>query len=83
MSVIFTVVTEDILPQLDINKTTKETWELQWIMNIGMARVKKARIQALKWEFETLLMGEEELVAKFTGKLSRVVMQLSSLGERI
>lgn len=52
-------------------------------MNIGMARVKKARIQALKWEFETLLMGEEELVAKFTGKLSRVVMQLSSLGERI
>lgn len=51
-------------------------------MNMSMTHVKKARIEALRQEFETLLMDEEEPIAEFAGKLSRVVT-LWSLGERI
>lgn len=48
-----------------------------------MTRVKKARIQALKQEFETLMMSKEEPIGEFEGKLSRVILQLWSLGQRV
>ena len=52
-------------------------------MNVGMERVKKAKIQALKREFEMLTMWEEEPVAKFTTKLTILVAHMRSLGEKI
>lgn len=52
-------------------------------MNMGVARVKKAKLQALKREFDTLLMREEEPVSEFIGKLSRVVNQIRGLGEKL
>ena len=50
---------------------------------MGAAHVIITRDQALRLEFETMLMGEEESVADFVGKLSKVVTQLRSLGEKI
>ena len=50
---------------------------------MGAAHVIKARVQALRCEFETMFMGEEESVANFAGKLSKVATQIRSLGEKI
>ena len=50
---------------------------------MGAARVIEARVQDLRREFETMFMGEEESVANFVGKLSKVATQLRSLGEKI
>ena len=66
----------DIVAQLDISKTAKETWEFLKTRHKGAARVIKARVRALQCEFETMFMGEEEPVVDFAGKLSKVSTQL-------
>ena len=83
LSVIFGALSEDIVAQLDISKTAKEIWEFLKTRHMGAARVIKARVQALRCEVETIFMGEEESVADFAGKLSKVATQLRSLGEKI
>ena len=52
-------------------------------MNVGDERVKKAKIQTLKHEFEMFTMREEEFVADFVVKLTRLVAHMQSLGEKI
>ena len=83
MSVIYSVVPEDVLAQLDNKVTAKETWESLRTMNVGVERVKKAKIQTLKREFEMLTMREEASVANFAAKLTRLVAHMRSLGEKI
>ena len=43
----------------------------------------KAYIQALTMDFEALVMGEDEIVNYFLGKLYEVVAELGKLGEVI
>ena len=52
VAVIYSVVPKDVLAQLDNKVTTKETWESLCTMNVGVERVKKAKIQTLKCEFD-------------------------------
>ena len=54
----------------------KETWESLRTMNVGVERIKKAKIQTLKREFDMLTMQEEESVAKFTTKLTTLVAHM-------
>ena len=51
LSVIFRALFEDIVAQLDIFKTAKETWKLLKTRHQGAACIVKARIQALQREF--------------------------------
>ena len=83
MAVIYSAVPEDVLSQLDNRVTAKETWESLRTMNVGVEHVKKAKIQTLKREFEMLTMREEESVANFAPKLTRLVVHIRSLGEKI
>ena len=83
MAVIYSVVLEDVLAQLDNKVTAKETWESLRTMNVGVERVKKAKIQTLKREFEMLSMREEDSIADFAVKLTRLVAHRRSLGEKI
>ena len=80
---IFGALSEDIVAQVDISKTAKEIWEFLKTRHMGAARVIEARVQDLRREFETMFMGEEESVANFAGKLSKVATQLRSLVEKI
>ena len=80
---IYSAVLEDVLAQLDNKVTAKETWESLHTMNVGVEHVKKAKIQALKSKFEMLTMREEDSVADFAAKLTRLVAHMRSLGEKI
>ena len=80
---IYNVVPEDLLAQLDNKLTMKETWESLCTMNVGMESINKAKIQMLKREFEMLTMREEDSVADITAKLTRLVARMRSLGEKI
>ena len=60
--VIYRVVPEDVLAQLANKVTAKETWESLRTMNVGVERVKKAKIQTLKREFEMLTMQRKILL---------------------
>ncbi|XP_078440486.1 uncharacterized protein LOC144710554 [Wolffia australiana] len=83
LSVMIGVLSEEIQTQLDITRTAKEAWEIPKSMNIGAAQLKKSRHQALKHEFEMLVMGDEESVTDFSGKLLGIVTQMRNLGEQV
>ncbi|XP_078444223.1 uncharacterized protein LOC144713503 [Wolffia australiana] len=83
LSIIYGAISDEILAQLDSQLTAKETWTMLKTKNLGAARVQKARVQALKREFELLIMGEDELVCGFARKLSKVVTQLRTMGEKL
>lgn len=73
LSIIFVVMGDEVLKQLNTKKTIKETWEILCVINLGVEWVKKAKFQVLWREFETLILGKDELVIDFTSKLSSIV----------
>ena len=83
LAVIYSVVPEDVLAQLDNKVKAKETLESLRTINVDIERVKKAKIQTLKREFEMLTMREEESIADFAANLTRLVAHMRSLGEKI
>ncbi|XP_078445033.1 uncharacterized protein LOC144714204 [Wolffia australiana] len=83
MATIFETISEDLQLQLDEDKSSKETWETLRVMNVGVDRVKQARIHALKREYENLKMGKDDSVVDFVGKLSRIVSEMRNLGEKL
>lgn len=78
---IFQSVPEDILLQIAKKKTAKEVWDSIKTRFLGVDRVKKARLQTLKSEFEALKMKENESIDEFAGKLSALANKFGELGE--
>ncbi|XP_042388081.1 uncharacterized protein LOC121980191 [Zingiber officinale] len=73
-------IPEDILLHIAKKKTTKEVWDNLKTRYLGSDRMKKARIQTLKSEFDALLMKETDTIDDFTGKLSAMRSKFSALG---
>ena len=76
-------IPEDILLTLADKKTAKEAWEAIMTLCQGADRVKKARIQTLKAEFESMTMKENEIIDYFSMKLNGLVTNIKALGENI
>ncbi|XP_042472199.1 uncharacterized protein LOC122054838 [Zingiber officinale] len=73
-------VPEDILLQIATKKTAKDVWDSLKTRYLGSDRVKKARVQTLKSEFDALRMKETETIDEFAGKLSALSSKFSTLG---
>ncbi|XP_042408810.1 uncharacterized protein LOC121998116 [Zingiber officinale] len=76
-------VPEDILLQIATKKTAKEVWDSLKTRYLGSDRVKKARVQTLKSEFDALRMKETETIDEFAGKLSALSSKFSTLGDTL
>ncbi|KAK8696624.1 hypothetical protein V6N13_001756 [Hibiscus sabdariffa] len=72
-------ILEDIILQIAKKKTTKEIWESIKTRYLGSERVKKARVQTLRIEFDALRMKETEMIDEFTDKLSAMTSKFSTL----
>ncbi|KAL9253542.1 hypothetical protein AKJ16_DCAP06673 [Drosera capensis] len=77
---ILQAIPEDVLLQITKKKTAKEIWESLKTRYLGADRVKKARLQTLKSEFDALRMAEQESIDEFAGKLSGMSSRFTSLG---
>lgn len=77
---LFGAVPEDVLEQIANKKTAKEIWTSLKTRYLGVDRVKKARVQALKSDFKDLHMKETESIDEFAGKISGLANRLSELG---
>ncbi|XP_074361557.1 uncharacterized protein LOC141701840 [Apium graveolens] len=68
-------------------KSTKETakkiWEAIKVTCQGAERVKTAKVQTLKTEFESLFMKESDKIDDFSMKLEGLVTNIRALGEEI
>lgn len=83
MAAIYQGIPEDILLSISEKATAKEAWVAIKTMCLGADRVKKAKIQTLKAEFESLRMKENEKLDDFCIKLTGLVANIRVLGETL
>lgn len=83
LAAIYQVVSEDILLILAEKKTTKETWKAVKMLRQGAERVKKAQVQTLKAEFESMTMKDTDSLDDFHLKLNGLVTNIRVLGESV
>lgn len=83
LAAIYQSIPEDILLSVADKRTAKEAWKAVKTMCLGAERVKNARIQTLKSEFESLCMKETEAIDDFCMKLNGLVTTIRALGEEV
>lgn len=83
LAMIYQGISEEILLSLAEKDTTKDTWEEIKTLCQGADRVKAARIQTLKSEFEAMTMKDEETVDEFHMKMNEIVSNIRALGEKL
>ena len=77
---LFQCLSDELLMQVAKKKTGKEVWDSLKARFVGAERVKDARLQTLKAEFNALDMKEEETVDEFAGKLTAMSVKYGNLG---
>ncbi|XP_074342858.1 uncharacterized protein LOC141680565 [Apium graveolens] len=83
LAMIYQGIPEDMLLSIADKKTAKEGWEAIRLMCQGADRVKRAKIQTLKAEFESLRMDDSEQLEDFYMKLNGLVSTIRALGEEM
>lgn len=83
MAAIFQAIPEDILLSLAEKKTATETWTAIKTMCLGAEKVKRAKVQTLKVEFENLNMKDAEMIDDYAMKLNALVTNIQALGETV
>ena len=74
-------IPDDVLLAVAEKKTSKEAWESIKTMCQGADKVKKAKAQTLKMEFESLKMKDTENLDDFCMRLNGLVTNIRALGE--
>lgn len=80
LAAIYQSIPEDLLLGLAEKKMSKEAWEALKTQFLGEERVKTARIQTLKTEFESLNMKETEGIDEFSVKVSNLFQYHACIG---
>nr|GEX72333.1 hypothetical protein [Tanacetum cinerariifolium] len=83
LAAIYQGIHEDLLLSISEKKSAKEPWEALKTMFMRADKVKTARIQTLKAEFESLNMKEMEGVDEFAVKVSNIVSTMRALGDTV
>lgn len=83
LAMIYQSIPEDLLLTLAERKTAKEAWDAIKTVSLGADKVKKAKAQTLKSEFESLNMKDSEQLDDFCMKLNGLVARIRALGETI
>ncbi|XP_074322745.1 uncharacterized protein LOC141659716 [Apium graveolens] len=83
MAMIYHSISEEWLLTLAECTTAKDLWEAIKTASLGADRVKKAKAQTLKAEFESLTMKDSEQLDDFCLKLNGLVANIRALGESI
>ncbi|CAD6204411.1 unnamed protein product [Miscanthus lutarioriparius] len=73
-------IPDDLLMQVAKKKTGKEVWDSLKARFVGADRVKDARLQMLKTEFDAIWMKNGESLDEIVGKLTAMSVRYSSLG---
>ncbi|XP_074336333.1 uncharacterized protein LOC141673482 [Apium graveolens] len=83
MAMIYQVIPEEGLLSIAEKQMTNDVWEVIKTLCQGADRVKKARIQTLKSEFEALSMKESEQIDDFHLRMNGLVKNIRALGEEM
>jgi hypothetical protein len=73
-------IPDDLLMQVAKKKTGKEVWDSLKARFVGADRMRDARLQTLKSEFDAVRMKEDDPLDQVVGKLTALSVRCSSLG---
>jgi len=71
---------DDLLMQVAGKKTGKEVWDSLKARFVGEERVKEARLQTLKSEFDALKMKTEDSIDQYVGQLTSMSVRYANIG---
>ena len=83
LAIIYQGIGEDLLLSIADKKSSKDAWEAIKTVHLGADKVKKARAQTLKAEFESIRMKETDLLDDFCMRLNSLVTNIRALGETV
>lgn len=83
LAMIYQGIPEDYLLSIAEKKTAKDAWEAIKTMSPGVEKVKQAKVQTLKAEFEALNMKDTDHLDDFHMKINGVVSNIRALGETV
>ncbi|GKA09892.1 pol polyprotein [Tanacetum coccineum] len=78
---LFQSILEDLVLHIRNLKTGKEMWEAIKTRNLGVDRVKEARLQTLITEFKNLKTSDNDTIDAYATKLSGIASKSTTLGE--
>ncbi|XP_074362872.1 uncharacterized protein LOC141703174 [Apium graveolens] len=73
LAMMYQAIPEDMLLAITDKKIAKDAWEAIKIMSQGAEKVKKARVQTLKADFEALNMKDTDMLDEFYMKLNGII----------
>lgn len=81
MAAIYQSIPEDVLLSFADKETAKTAWEAIKVMSQCAERVKSAKVQILKAEFEAMKMKDTDSLDDFCLKITALVTNIRALGE--
>lgn len=76
LAAIYQSIPEDVLLSVAKKTSAKDAWEAIKTSSLGADKVKKARVQTLRGDFETLSMKETKSLDEFFGRLNSLVTNI-------
>ncbi|KAL8088343.1 hypothetical protein AgCh_038208 [Apium graveolens] len=83
LAMMYQGISEDLLLSVVDEKNAKDSWEAIKTMSQAADRVKTARVQTLKAEFEALKIKYTDLLDEFYMKFNGLVTNIRALGEEV
>jgi hypothetical protein len=80
LEVIAKAVPPELMGSIVSKPSVKAAWESLVLRNVGVDRVRKAKVSTLKREFDSLTFEAGESIDDFDTRLSRITNQLAVLG---
>lgn len=80
---LFQSIDKQIIKTMTHKETAKQIWEAMRNKYQGNARVKKAQLQRLRREFETLEMKEDKRVTEYFGRVMTTANEMRNFGEEM
>lgn len=74
---------DDIFPRISAASSSHEAWEILKQEYLGGQRVIKVRLQTLRRDFAELVMCDKESIQNYLFKVTNIVSQMRSYGEKI
>jgi len=80
---LYQAIDREILDTILNDETSKNIWDSMKQKFQGSTRVKRAQLQALRKEFETLQMKENETVNSYFGRTLKIAKSMKAVGENM
>ncbi|KAM0015322.1 hypothetical protein Hdeb2414_s0033g00724661 [Helianthus debilis subsp. tardiflorus] len=78
---LFYSIDKNILKTITQKKTAKQLWDAMKVKYKGNARVKRAKLQRLRREFEVLEMKDGESVTEYVGRVMTISNEMRNCGD--